>query len=277
MHNLEELIAEWRKSIRSAQVGDETIDELEDHLREQVGQLVQTGMTEADAFKRAIADFGTASGVALEFRKLGAWDWWPARLVVGLEVAVTVVMALFVGTRIGGKTSNYLLASHVFAVTLGYATTVLIGLPGVCFVAQRCVAGFSPMRAQSLTRVTLLLGRAAVFLTALAILLGMSWSEMEWHRLWSWDSRELGALLILAWQICFLWAHRTFEVRRIYLMSLLGNIVVVVGWFGVNLLGATHAYFAPGASLFLFAPVVLSILFFLIGLAPAGWLRTLSL
>src|SRR6266851_3705825 len=39
-------------------------------------------------------------------------------------------------------------------VTLGYTTTFLVGVLGICFVGQRCFSDFSPMRVRSLTRVT---------------------------------------------------------------------------------------------------------------------------
>jgi len=51
MHNLEKAIAEWRKTIMAARaVSHETLDELENHLRENVEQLVRSGMTEPEAF-----------------------------------------------------------------------------------------------------------------------------------------------------------------------------------------------------------------------------------
>ena len=46
MHNLEKSIAEWRKTMMAAPaVNHETLDELENHLRENVEQLVRSGIT----------------------------------------------------------------------------------------------------------------------------------------------------------------------------------------------------------------------------------------
>ena len=65
MHNLEQRIAEWRKSILtgpSPTIRPEVLDELENHLRENVDQLLQTGLTETEAFQRAAATLGAALG-----------------------------------------------------------------------------------------------------------------------------------------------------------------------------------------------------------------------
>ena len=57
-------------------------------------------------------------------------------------------------------------------------------------------------------------------------------------------------------------------------MSVLGNIVVGLGWFGANLLSdGLHGYGTWNYSLLLLAAVVSNFGFFLIGWAPAGWLR----
>ena len=91
---------------------------------------------------------------------------------------------------------NFLLASHVFLVVLGYTTTFLVGALGVCFVAQRCLSDFSPFRMRSLTRVTFLLGCVAASLTAVGIILGMFWAKTEWGRYWEWDKKEIGAFVV---------------------------------------------------------------------------------
>jgi len=54
-------------------------------------------------------------------------------------------------------------------------------------------------------------------------------------------------------------------------MSVLGNIVVSLAWFGANLLGGPYRYGTH--SLLLLAAIALNFAFFLIGLAPAGWRR----
>ena len=81
MHNLETSIAQWRKSmVARSKISEETLDELESHLRETVDQLVRSGSTEDSAFQRAITQLGPMPGLASEFKKLEASTWWPVRI-----------------------------------------------------------------------------------------------------------------------------------------------------------------------------------------------------
>ena len=278
MHNLEKSIAQWRKTMMAAPaVSQETLDELENHLRENVEQLVRSGMTEPEAFEHAVAQLGGARLIASEFRKLDRAAWLPVKLVIGFGLMLALATMIFVIARLDAGRMNFLLASHVFLVVLGYTTTFLVGALGVCFVGQRCFSDFSPFRMRSLIRVTVVLGCIAAGLTAVAIILGMVWAKAEWGRYWAWDKKEIGAFVVIAWQLCFLFAHRLSRVtiRGVLVMSLLGNIVVGLGWFGPNLLhDGLHSSGMRNYALLLLAAVISNSAFFLIGLAPAGWLRS---
>src|SRR4051812_47433490 len=166
MHNLEQLLVEWRKTaIAAPGVELETIDELEIHLRETAEELVRSGLTDPEAFQRAVKQLGTVPALASEFQKLDPPVWLPVKVALGSGI-ITALLALLLSARFGASRSGFLLASHVFTVTLGYTTTYLLGALGICFVGQRCVSGFSPLRERSLTRVTFLLGSVAAGLTA---------------------------------------------------------------------------------------------------------------
>lgn len=279
MHNLEQSIAEWRKTMLAAPgagVSHDTIDELENHLRENVEQLVRSGMTEREAFLRAVEQLGGAPTLASEFQKLDQSTWLPVKVVTGFGLVAAAAMAILLLTHLDEPRIKLLLAAHVFAVTLGYGTTFLVGALGICFVAQRCLSDFSPFRMRSVTRVTFLLGCVAASLTAVGVILGMVWAKAEWGRYWAWDNKEIGAVVVFAWQLCFLLAHRLSHVtsRGLLVMSLLGNIIVSLGWFGTNLLGdGLHSYTMQNYALLLLAAVISNSAFLLLGLAPAGCLR----
>jgi hypothetical protein len=278
MHNLEKSIAQWRKTMVAAPaVSHETLDELENHLRENVEQLVRSGITEREAFLRTVKQLGGAPAIASEFQKLEQSTWLPVKVVTGIGLVAVVAMAILLFTHLDGPRMKLLLAGHVFAVTLGYGTTFLVGGLGICFVAQRCLSDFSPFRMRSLTRVTFGLGCVAAGLTAVGVILAMVWAKAEWGRYWAWDKQEIGAFAVMVWQVCFLLAHRLSHVtiRGVLVMSLLGNIVVGLGWFGPNLLhDGLHSYGMRNYALLLLAAVISNFAFFLIGLAPAGWLRS---
>ena len=121
MDNLEKLVAEWRKTMMTApNVGRETLNELENHLRENVGQLVRSGMPEPEAFQRAVTQLGGAGAIAFEFQKLDQGTWLPVKLVTGLGVTAALAFAILLIARFDAGRTSFLLASHVFLVTLGY-------------------------------------------------------------------------------------------------------------------------------------------------------------
>jgi len=276
MPNLDERIGAWRESLRKASAASpETLDELEQHLREDVEELVRSGMPEATAFHRAVKQLGDASTIAAEFQKLHQAVWWPIKVVTGVGVTVALALAIIMVSRLGSGRWNLLLAAHVFTVVLGYLATFLVGALGICFVAHRSLSELSSSRAHSLTRASYVLGWVAASLTAIGVLLGMLWAKAEWGRYWGWDVKEVGGLAVVTWQVCFLFSHRLacVSARGLLVLSLLGNIVVTLGWFGANLLSGHHDYNSENAWMLLLAAVALNLQFFVFGWAPAGWLR----
>jgi hypothetical protein len=275
MHDLEELIAEWRKSA-ATNAGAETLDELETHLRETTEQLVRSGMNLADAFHRAVAELGAMPKITSEFRKLDEPLWLPIKLSIGVTALLALALAVFVGTRLGSGRSSILLAAHIFTVTLGYSLTLLIGALGICFVSQRCLQDFSTSRLHSISRVSLVLGSVAWFLTILGVILAMSWAKNEWGRYWAWDPKETGGFSVVVWLTGYLVAHWFFKnsARGVLAISMLGNIVVSLAWFGPHVYGL-HQSATPNTSLLLIIATLVNLAFFAIGFVPAGRLRLL--
>jgi lysylphosphatidylglycerol synthetase-like protein (DUF2156 family) len=272
MHDLEQLIAQWRKS--AATVSAETLDELEAHLRETTEQLVRSGMNPSEAFQRAVAELGAMPQISSEFRKLDEPLWLPVKLAIGLTALLALGLAIFVIARFDTSRSSRLLAAHTFTITLGYSLTLFIGGLGICFVCQRCLEDFSTSRLDSIARVSLVLGSVALFLTTLGVLFGMVWAKIEWGRYWAWDPKEIGGLSAVIWLTGYLIAHRFFKnsSRGVLAISMLGNIVVSLAWFGTQTNGL-HPYGTSNTSLLLSIATLVNLAFFAIGLVPPGRLR----
>jgi hypothetical protein len=276
MHDLERLITEWRKTA-APDVSAETLDELETHLRETTAELVRSGMSIPSAFQRSVAELGNLPKIASEFRKLDEPLWLPVKLAMGatgVTALVALAVAVLIIARLGSSRSNLLLAIHVFAVTLGYTLTLLIGGLGICFVSQRCLGDFSTSRLRSLGRVSFVLGSIALLATTAGVLLAMVWAKIEWGRYWAWDSKEIGGLSVVIWLSCYMIAHRLFKnsARGVLAISMLGNIVVSLAWFGAN---GLHRYGTTNTSLLLILTVatLVNLAFFVIGFVPPGWLQ----
>ena len=275
MHNLQQLVAEWRKSMAELGVGRRTLDELENHLRETVNQLVRSGTSETEAFRSAVTQLGTPPMIASEFRKLNSSTWLPVKLAMGLGILLAVALAALLAMKFDGRGLTVLLKIHVWTVTLGYVGTFLLGGIGICFVCQRCFSDFSRSRLEALKRTSFTFSSLAAMLTAVGIGLAMLWAKAAWGRYWAWDPKETGALCILAWLIFSTVIHRwrRLSARVVVMLSLIGNVVVGLGWFGANLVGAGLHNYGAKSLLMLAVVVASSLVFFVLGLTPTGWLR----
>ena len=181
-------------------------------------------------------------------------------------------LAIFVIVRLDSGRSSLLLAAHTFTVALGYTMTLLIGGLGICFVSQRSFEDFPTSRLHSIARVSLVLASVALFLTTIGVFLGMVWAKIEWGRYWAWDSKEIGGLSALIWLTCYLVAHRFFKntTRGILAISMVGNVVVSLAWFGPAVNGQ---YGRTPNSFLLTLVIVANLAIFAVGWLPAGWLR----
>jgi ABC-type transport system involved in cytochrome c biogenesis permease subunit len=265
---------EWREAAATPNVSAETLDELEMHLRETTEQFVRSGMPVSDAFQRAVTELGAMPGISAEFRKLHQPVWLPIKLAIGATALTALAMTIVVIGRLDSGAASRLLATHVFVVTLGYTMTLLIGGLGICFVGQRCFEDFSTSRLQSISRVSFALSGVALLCTTMGVILGMVWAKSALGRYWSWDVKEIGGLGVIVWLVSYLLAHRFFKssARGILTISMLGNIVVSLAWFGPQLNGLQQ--YGTFSQALLRLAVVANLVFLAIGYCPAAWLRS---
>jgi cytochrome c-type biogenesis protein CcsB len=148
--------------------------------------------------------------------------------------------------------TNFWLATHVVAVTVGYASTFVGGLLGIIYIG---LGVFTPMLNQKLgargevglvvagaaaggvvgaaaagvvaataRRNDLNIGKAlakmiygivcfATLFSFVGTVLGGIWADQSWGRFWGWDPKENGALLIVLWNAIILHARWGGMVR----------------------------------------------------------------
>ena len=85
----------------------------------------------------------------------------------------------------------------------------------------------------------------ALFFTLFGTILGGIWADQSWGRFWGWDPKENGALLIVMWHVMMIHLRLTAKVKPegFALGLIINNIVVMMAWFGVNLLNVgLHSY-----------------------------------
>ena len=152
--------------------------------------------------------------------------------------------------------SNFWLATHVIAITLGYSATFLAGtIAAVYLIARTLTNTITKEREKSLIRMVYGIVCFAMLLSFVGTVLGGIWADQSWGRFWGWDPKENGAALVVLINAIILHARwgGLIRARGIAALAVAGNIVTAWSWFGTNMLGVgLHAYgFMDSASLWL--------------------------
>lgn len=142
--------------------------------------------------------------------------------------------------------SNFWLATHVVAISLGYSATFIAGFLALIFIARGMLTrGLDEDTAKSITGMVYGTLCFALFFSFTGTVLGGIWADQSWGRFWGWDPKENGALMIVIWNALVLHARWGRLVTRRGLMNLAvaGNIITAWSWFGTNMLGiGLHSY-----------------------------------
>ena len=142
--------------------------------------------------------------------------------------------------------SNFWLATHVVAVTTGYAATFLAGFLALIYLLRGAFTrSLDGRTADALASMVYGIVCFATVFSFVGTVLGGIWADQSWGRFWGWDPKENGALIIVLWNALILHARWAGMVRQRGLMCLavFGNIVTSWSWFGTNMLGiGLHAY-----------------------------------
>ena len=89
MFDLEKAIKIWKKDFyKIPSLEDGYIEELEGHLREEISQSLEEGLSEKSAFQKAVDDVGPADKIGVEYfktdtRGLSATPPWKRRPTTG--------------------------------------------------------------------------------------------------------------------------------------------------------------------------------------------------
>ncbi|MDY6288931.1 MAG: cytochrome c biogenesis protein CcsA [Bacteroidales bacterium] len=134
--------------------------------------------------------------------------------------------------------SSPLLTLHVTVIMIAYALFIFAMLGSVATLLR-------PSLRPSMERTNLLLLYPGVALLAVGIIIGAVWANISWGNYWSWDPKEVWALITL---LVYLYplhmaARKGHSVVHFHLWCLFAFLSVIITYFGVNLLlGGMHAY-----------------------------------
>ena len=175
--------------------------------------------------------------------------------------------------------TNFWLATHVVAVTVGYASTFVAGFLALIYI----VRGFftqtlDEATGKSLARMIYGIVCFATLFSFVGTVLGGIWADQSWGRFWGWDPKENGALIIVLWNALILhlrWGGMIRE-RGLVVCAIGGNIITSWSWFGVNMLGiGLHSYgFTDAAFQWLMLFVASQLACITLGLLPLKWWKS---
>jgi len=175
--------------------------------------------------------------------------------------------------------TNFWLATHVVAVTTGYASTFVAGFLALIYIVRGVFTKtLDEATGKSLARMIYGIVCFATLFSFVGTVLGGIWADQSWGRFWGWDPKENGALIIVLWNALILhlrWGGMIRE-RGLVVCAIGGNIVTSWSWFGVNMLGiGLHSYgFTQAAFFWLMLFVVSQLGFIALGLLPAKWWKS---
>lgn len=169
--------------------------------------------------------------------------------------------------------TRFWLATHVLAITTGYALCALTALSAHAHLAAKAFQKRTFFATHEFSARIYQLSVWALLFVAGGTLLGGVWADQSWGRFWGWDPKENGALLIVLWLTWLLHAKlsKRFDAARFNLGLALLSIVVGLSWMGVNLLGVgLHSYgfttgLATGFTAFCAADIIILCFFWIKG------------
>lgn len=164
--------------------------------------------------------------------------------------------------------TNFWLSTHVVSITIGYSGICVSGIIAHIYLLQAIFQSKIPELLERTQKVMLGALGFGLTMTFIGTNLGGIWADQSWGRFWGWDPKENGALMIVLWSIILFHARIGKMIGPIgfAIGNVLGIIVVMWAWFGVNLLSiGLHSYgFTSGLARNLIIYLILQILFLIV-------------
>ncbi|MBL4953938.1 cytochrome c biogenesis protein CcsA [Neobacillus sp. YIM B02564] len=131
------------------------------------------------------------------------------------------------------------LTVHVLTAALAYASFALAA--GLAIIQIRKIKQGNTAQDSKIYRVVAI----GFMLLSFSIILGAIWAEQAWGAYWTWDPKEVWALVTWIIYAIYLHLHRrkTWRGARACWMVIAGFIIVLFTFFGVNFLfSGMHSY-----------------------------------
>ena len=158
---------------------------------------------------------------------------------------------------------NFWLTFHVSTIAIGYAAGALSWVFGFVILMLylfrpykkvQLASGKTPKRwpmaqpdwTEKLEEVVLITTKIAALFIMIGTITGARWADFSWGRFWSWDPKEIWALITLCCYLIILHAYRARYIRRFGLCvgAVLSAIAIAMTWYGINYVfgSGRHSY-----------------------------------
>ncbi len=142
--------------------------------------------------------------------------------------------------------SSPLLSLHVTVIMIAYALLFFVMLNGISAVIVRFTQPGNVTYLERLQNISMLMLYPAVALLTIGIFIGAVWANISWGNYWSWDPKEVWALITLLVYAAPLHGKtwKSFQKPMFFhIYGIIAFLSVLFTYFGVNLLwGGIHAY-----------------------------------
>ena len=139
-----------------------------------------------------------------------------------------------------------LFSIHISTIVTAYALLIGIAVVGIIAVVMRLAKPSEPSRLERLRNVSMAMLYPAVALLAAGIFIGAIWANISWGNYWSWDPKEVWALITLMIYALPLFPNTLKSFQKpmfFHIYCILAIMSVVITYFGVNfILGGVHSY-----------------------------------
>jgi hypothetical protein len=236
--DLEAAVSHWRREAETLVTSSATVDELEDHLREQYAELTAAGRPADEAWSTAGASLGSLQRLGREFAKLqplAAVDRFVLTSLVGSVAILAAGTLWFLASSQADHVINNrpLLRAHVATITLGYGSG-LLAMVAAAYATLRSLFARQAVDAihAATLRVVRISASVAVVMVVVGFALGCVWASGEWGRPFTGSPREIGGLLV-ALGFAAATVACTRRPRVALPIALVAGGLVLAAWLGI--------------------------------------------
>lgn len=240
MQPLEARIAAWRSHLEAALPGqNETVDELEAHLRDHLERALAAGISPEKAFADGVSRLGETRKLAHEFNLVAqpVTRCWPPLLIHSLVGLPALAAMVLIALEVRGGAVSLLRGTHGALIILGYLTALGTGLVGIWTVVSLLARSATDRDLRLQQRALLRFLVIGSISLSIGIALGMIWAHEHLPTgAWSWQSEETGTLAVLVSTGMLLLlqgrAIRSHVLRTVIALS--GALVIFAAWMGAD-------------------------------------------